>query len=77
VGDLRTMEMCRLLGCAYRDIINLFYNNKLVPPRKDAYGLYVWTPEDVERARVALANGRVKRPAAGAYRRVRRPAVGA
>ena len=40
----------------------LLRGNKIAPPQKDSSGDYVWTPEDVERARHALA---ARRPRQG------------
>jgi hypothetical protein len=49
------------LGENYTRIINLIRFQKMDPPEKDSSGDYVWTEQDLERARAALARGRRRR----------------
>jgi hypothetical protein len=46
------------IGTTYSRLINLVRFKKIDPPQKDSSGDYVWTREDLERARKALAVGR-------------------
>jgi len=51
----KTPTVADLLGISYWRLINLLRTRRLVPPQKDTSGDYVWTPEDVERARQVFA----------------------
>ena len=53
---LKTIEVVRKLEVPYWRIIELIRNLKLPPPTKDVSGEYLWSAEDVARARAALAN---------------------
>jgi hypothetical protein len=53
----KTPAVADLLGISYSRLINLLRTRRLVPPQKDTSGDYVWTSEDVERARQVLASG--------------------
>jgi hypothetical protein len=56
VAGLKTPELCRRLGVPHGRLANHIRNGKITPlPAKDSSGDYVWTPEDVKRARKALA----------------------
>jgi hypothetical protein len=55
---MRTGEAVRRLGCAYWQLIGALRGGKLQPPAKDSAGQFVWTEEDLERARKALATDR-------------------
>src|SRR5262249_6703348 len=55
VPFLKTSAVARLLGIQYVQLFSLIRNGRLEPPSKDSSGDYVWLPEDVERARQALA----------------------
>jgi hypothetical protein len=46
------------LGTQYYRLHYLCTTGKITPPRKNVSGGYEWTPEDVERARVALSAGK-------------------
>jgi hypothetical protein len=46
------------LGTTYHKLIGLLRFKKISPPGRDSSGDYVWTDEDIERARQALATGR-------------------
>jgi hypothetical protein len=49
------------LGVSYSRLINLIRFRRMDPPAKDSSNDYVWTEQDLERARQALAAGRRKR----------------
>jgi hypothetical protein len=56
IAGIKTPELCRLLGVPYGRLANHIRNGKIVPlPAKDSSGDYVWTAEDIRRARKALA----------------------
>jgi hypothetical protein len=60
---LKTMGVAAKLEVTCYRLYELLRNRKLAPPSKDSSGDYIWLPEDVERARQALASGRRRRPA--------------
>ncbi len=49
-------------------LADLIRARKLAPPAKDSSGDFVWTDEDIARAREALAAGRRKAAVAGGAR---------
>jgi predicted site-specific integrase-resolvase len=51
---LKSRAVAERLGVPYYVLFNLLRNGRLSPPSKDSSGDYVWTEEDVERARAAL-----------------------
>jgi hypothetical protein len=53
-----TREAARQLGVTYTQLHYLINTNRMPAPRKNVSGGYEWLPEDIERARVALANWR-------------------
>jgi predicted site-specific integrase-resolvase len=57
----KTAEAARLLGVTYARLFSLIRSGRLVSPRKDGSGDYVWVAEDVDRARSALAVDRRRR----------------
>jgi hypothetical protein len=52
---MKTPVAARVLGVTYHQLIGLLRFNKIAPPARDSSGDYVWLPEDLERARQALA----------------------
>jgi hypothetical protein len=52
---LKTPAVARLLGVPYWTLMSLLRWERIEAPAKDSSGDYVWLPEDVERARQALA----------------------
>jgi hypothetical protein len=56
---LKTPAAADLPGVAYWRLIGLLRSKRLPAPQKDSSGDYLWTPEDIERARQALAVRRV------------------
>ena len=64
-GYSKTQAVVRQLGVAYHRLLSAMRNGKINPlPSKDISGHYAWTPDDVERARQALArDGRCERKA--------------
>jgi hypothetical protein len=54
----KTPAVADLIGVSYCCLINLLRSRRLAPPQKDTSGDYVWTVEDIERARQALLSGR-------------------
>ena len=54
-GSIKTMLAVRALDTTYHRLIGLLRFNKLnPPPEKDSSGDYIWSQEDLERARKAL-----------------------
>jgi hypothetical protein len=51
----KTPAVADQLGISYTRLINLLRTRRLIPPQKDTSGDYVWSLEDVERARQVLA----------------------
>jgi hypothetical protein len=45
----------RELGVSYHQLAGLLRSRKIPPPQKDSSGDYIWTDEDLDRARQALA----------------------
>jgi hypothetical protein len=56
----KTPIAARELGVSYHRLINLVRFGKIVPPLRDTSGDYLWTDDDLGRARAALAT--VRRP---------------
>jgi hypothetical protein len=52
---LKSTAAARQLGVTYSRLFTLIREGKEVPPAKDSSGDYVWTEQDVEAARQALA----------------------
>jgi hypothetical protein len=52
---LKTPDVARLLGAPYWRVLALIRWERIEAPAKDSSGDYVWLPDDVERARQALA----------------------
>jgi hypothetical protein len=55
VSYLKTPAAARYLNTSYHRLIGLLRFGKIQPPPKDSSGDYCWSPEDLERARQALA----------------------
>jgi hypothetical protein len=57
VDGIKTRQLLALLGNApYHRVANALRNGKITPPpAKDVSGDFMWAPDDVERARQALA----------------------
>jgi hypothetical protein len=60
MSSLKTPAAADLLGVGYWRLIGLLRSKRLPRPQKDSSGDYLWTPEDIERARRALAGRRVE-----------------
>jgi hypothetical protein len=58
---LKTSAAADLLGIPYYTLAALMRSRRLLPPSKDSSGDYVWTPDDIDRARAALAARRRRR----------------
>jgi hypothetical protein len=56
---LKTPAAADLLGVGSWRLIGLLRSKRLAPPQKDSSGDYLWTNEDLERARQALASRRL------------------
>lgn len=54
----KTTAAAAELGVPYWTLINLLRYHKIAPPGRDTSGDFVWTDEDMARAREALATGR-------------------
>ncbi len=57
----KTPAAADLLGVGYWRLIGLIRSRRLAPPQKDSSGDYLWTPEDIERARQAFVARTLKR----------------
>ena len=53
-APITTREAARQLGVQYYRLHYLCTTGKMSSPRKNVSGNYEWSPEDIERARVAL-----------------------
>jgi hypothetical protein len=51
----KTTSVARLLDVPYSRLFDLLRSRQLAAPQKDSSGDYIWTDEDIERARAALA----------------------
>jgi hypothetical protein len=51
---LKSRAVADSLGVSYYRLFELLRSKRLAPPRKDSSGDYVWTQDDVQRARLAL-----------------------
>ena len=49
-----TITASRLLGAPVYKLTTLIYRQRIPAPRKDESGRYVWSEEDIARARTAL-----------------------
>ena len=56
----KSRDVADHLGISYYALFELLRGRHLTPPEKDSSGDYVWTEEDVERARQALVSRRHK-----------------
>jgi len=54
----KTRSAAAAIGATVAQIMAAIYAGKLTPPAKDESGDYVWSDEDLERARQALATDR-------------------
>jgi hypothetical protein len=61
---LKSRAVATELAISYYRLFELIRSGKLTPPGKDSSGDYIWTPEDVDRARQALAVGRRRKAVA-------------
>jgi hypothetical protein len=57
----KSAAVARLLNCPYGKLFYLIRTDRLQAPEKDSSGDYVWTPDDIARARAALAAPRKRR----------------
>jgi hypothetical protein len=65
---LKTPAAARALGTTYHRLMGLIRFDKLNPaPQRDSSGHYVWSPEDMERARAALLVDFRRRPIGGGH----------
>jgi hypothetical protein len=58
---LLTRSAARQLGTTQHNLLTAIARNKFEPPAKDESGRYLWTPEDIARARQAMATDRRRR----------------
>ena len=56
---VKTPVAAKQLDIPYSRLISLLRHGKLAAPTKDSSGDYLWTNEDLERARQALASRRL------------------
>jgi hypothetical protein len=57
-------QAARTLGVTYHQLIGLLRFNKMPPPSRDTSGDYLWTADDLERARQTLRSARYRSPCA-------------
>lgn len=57
---VKTMAAARQLGLSYRSLWCLIQSGQLQAPEKDSSGDYVWSGEDLDRARKILEKRRAK-----------------
>jgi hypothetical protein len=57
----KTTAAARELGISYTRLIGLMRYGKITPPERDTSGDYVWTDDDLARARRALTATRRKK----------------
>jgi hypothetical protein len=63
---LKTTFAARQLGIPYWRLFDLIRSGLIPAPEKDSSGDYIWTADDVERARDALATRQRRKEEAGA-----------
>jgi hypothetical protein len=51
---LKSRVVADALGISYYNLFELIRSKHLTAPAKDSSGDYVWTPDDIERAREVL-----------------------
>jgi DNA-binding transcriptional MerR regulator len=56
MGFKKTSAAASALQVPYYTLMALLRYGRITPPQKDSSGDYVWTDDDLERARIALAN---------------------
>jgi hypothetical protein len=66
-----TREVAEYLGRPMHDVSNAARTGRVPPPRRNLFGRFLWTAEDVERLRLALGVDRRLK----AHRRPRRGKV--
>jgi len=59
---MSTTQAARLLRCTAQRLYNLVSKHRIPPPSRNAAGLYVWSPTDIDRARRILPHVRAGRP---------------
>jgi hypothetical protein len=52
---MKTRQLCESLNISHDAIMNALRRRKIQPPQKDCSGDYVWSPAEVEAARLALS----------------------
>lgn len=57
---LKTIDVAQLLGKRITTLRSLIQSRKIPAPQKDSSGTFVWSTEDIARAREALATDRRK-----------------
>lgn len=57
-GHVNTLGAAKLLGVSYYSLVGLMRSGGVPRPAKDASGNFAWGPDDVERAREAIAGRR-------------------
>jgi hypothetical protein len=61
---LKSRALADQLGITYYRLMELMRSGKLKAPQKDSSGDFVWSEDDVQRAREALAMGRRRKTGA-------------
>jgi hypothetical protein len=51
---MKTIQAVKYLNTTYHKLIGLLRYDKIPLPAKDCSGDYIWSPDDLERARQAL-----------------------
>jgi hypothetical protein len=57
----KTPVACRILGVPYDTVMNAIRRGRLEPPQKDSSNDYIWTQEDIDRAREFLKSRKRRR----------------
>jgi hypothetical protein len=55
---MKTPRAAKTLGISYWNLHNMLRAGQVTRPQKDESGDYIWTPEDLERARQEITSRR-------------------
>jgi hypothetical protein len=64
IAYVKTPEAAKSIGVSYHRLINLVRFGKISPPARDSSGDFLWTPDDLQRAREAF-EARRREPVGG------------
>ena len=63
MNRLKSVMAARELGIPYSHLASLLRSGKFPPPQKDSSGDFLWSPQDLEAARRAMALDRRRKKA--------------